>query len=214
MRIRSGHIVISTWLVTGLPAWAIDGPGLRATDSSWFHGRWQARIELNQGLSGRHQFDRYNLAADASRSALRRLSVLRDYYFDWGDNAEAMPAASGGLRATGGLMVTSRSTMALSPPRRGAASGASQQGLTGSTTAGRWSDPNNDLVSVPYVGVGYTDRPASTGWGFRADLGLMALRPQSVVKFGSALSGPQGLDDLLRDLRLSPLIQIGVSYSF
>ena len=214
MRIRSGHIVIATSMVTSLPAWAVDGPGLRATDSSWFHGRWQARIELTQGLSGRHQFDRYNLAADANRSALRRLSVLRDYYFDWGDDTATVPAASGGLRATGGLVVTSRSTTALSPSRRSAASGASLQGLTGRAIGGGWSDPNNDLVSVPYVGLGYTDVPTSTGWGFRADLGLMALRPQSAVKFGSVLSGPQGLEDLLRDMRLSPLIQIGVSYSF
>lgn len=214
MRIRSGHIVIAMGMAVSLPTWAFDGPGLQATDTSWFHGRWQARIELSQGLSGRLPFDRYQLAADSSRSSLRRLSVLRDYYFDWGDEAATAPAAASGLRATGGLVATTRSAATSPSPRRSGVSGLPPQGLAGRTMAGGWPDPNNDLVSVPYVGVGYTELPIRTGWGFRADLGLMALRPQSAVKFGSVLSGPQVMDDLLRDMRLSPLIQIGVSYSF
>lgn len=214
MRIRPDHIVIAAVMASSLPAWAVDGPGLQATDLNWFHGRWQARIELNQGLSGRHPFDRYHLASDSGRSSLRRLSVLRDYYFDWSDDDATAPAAAGGLRATGGLVVTTRSAATSSSPRRSGVSGLPQQGLAGGAMARGWSDPNNDLVSVPYVGVGYTELPLRSGWGFRADLGLMALRPQSAVKFGSVLSGPQVMDDLLRDMRLSPLIQIGVSYSF
>lgn len=214
MRIRSGHIVIAMGMAVSLPTRAVDGPGLQATDSSWFHGRWQARIELSQGLSGRLPVDRYQLAADSSRNSLRRLSVLRDYYFDWGDEAATAPAAASGLRATGGLVATTRSAATSPSPRRSGVSGLPPQALAGRTMAGGWPDPNNDLVSVPYVGVGYTELPLHTGWGFRADLGLMALRPQSAVKFGSVLSGPQVMDDLLRDMRLSPLIQIGVSYSF
>ena len=212
MRIRSGRIVIATWMVASLPAWAVDGPGLHATDASWFHGRWQARIELSQGLSGRQPFDRYHLRANSNHSSLHRLSVLRDYYFEWGeDDAAASPAAAGGLRATGGLIVTSRS--ASTSPRRVRVPGM-QQGLVGGAIAGGWSNPNNDLVSVPYMGVGYTELPLRTGWGFRADLGLMAMQPQSAARFGTALSGLQGMDTLLRDMRLSPLIQVGVSYSF
>lgn len=214
MRIRSGHIVMTTLMATGLPVRALDGHGLQATDSSWFHGRWQARIELSQSLSGPRQFDPYNLTADTRRNAMRRLSVLRDYYFDWRDDDASVPASVGGLRATGGLVVTSRSATNLPSPRRAGGSGVSSQGLTSRAIAGGWPNPNNDLVSVPYVGVGYTELPIRSGWGFRADLGLMALRAQSAVKFGSALSGPQGLDDVLRDMRLSPLIKIGVSYSF
>lgn len=213
MRIRSGHIVIAIGMVAGLPAWAIDGPGLKATESSWFHGRWQARIEMIQGLGGSQLLERYHLAGDSGRSSVRRLSVLRDYYFDGSDNTRAMPAAASGLRATGGLVATSRSTTSPTPRHIGV-SGLTPQGLAGRGMSGGWSDPDNELVSVPYVGVGYTDLPLRTGWGFRADLGLMALRPQSAVKFGSVLSSPLGVDDLLRDMRLSPLIQIGVSYSF
>lgn len=215
MRIRSGHIVIAVGMaVISPPTWAVDGPGLQAANSSWFHGRWQARIELSQGLIARLPFDRYQLAADSSHSSVRRLSVLRDYYFDWDDDTATAPAAVSGLRATGGLVVATRGAATSPSPRRSSVSGLPPQGLAGRTMAGGWPNSNSDLVSVPYVGVGYTELPIRTGWGFRADLGLMALRPQSAVKFGSALSGPQVLDDLLRDMQLSPLIQIGVSYSF
>jgi hypothetical protein len=214
MRIRYGHLVIAALMVTGGPAWSADGTGLQPNDSSWFHGRWQARIELNQGIGGRRHGDPYNLATDTTRSSLRGLAVLRDYYFDGGDLPELASATAGGLRATGGLVVTPRSAVASPSSRRSGAYGTFTPSLTGHALASGWSDPNDDLIPVPYLGLGYTDLPRRTGWGFRADFGLMALSPQSAVKFGSALSGAQGVDDLLRDLRLSPLIQIGVSYSF
>lgn len=214
MRIRYGHLVIAALISAGMPAWSADGAGFQATDSSWFHGRWQARIELSQGASGRRHLDPYNLAANTTRSTLRGLAVLRDYYFESGDQPDPTLAASGGLLATGGLVVTPRSAVVSTSSRRGSAAGASAHGLTGNAIAGGWADPNNEVIPVPYVGLGYTDLPNRTGWGFRADFGLMALSPKSVVKFGSALSGAQGIDDLLREIRLSPLIQIGVSYSF
>lgn len=213
MRIRYGHILIAALMGAGGPAGSADGSGLQANDSSWFHDRWQARIELSQGLSGPRHIDPYNLAANTTRSSLRGLAVLRDYYFDGGDPPALPLADSSGLRATGGLVVTQRSVSPSPSSRRAGAYGRSAQGLTGRAIARGWSDPNNDLVPVPYVGLGYIDLP-SIGWSFRADFGLMALSPQSAVKFGSALSGAQGIDDLLRDMRLSPLIQIGVSYSF
>jgi hypothetical protein len=61
--------------------------------------------------------------------------------------------------------------------------------------------------------VGYTSLYGKSGWGFSADFGLMALSPGSAVKLGRVLGG-QSLDDVLRDMRLSPLVQLGVSYSF
>lgn len=214
MRIRYGHIVIAALLGAGGPAWSVDGMGLQANDSSWFHGRWQARIELSQGASGRRYIDPYNLAAGTTRSSLRGLAVLRDYYFDWGDPPELAPAATGGLHATSGLVVTPRGAAATPSSRRLGAGGTSARGLAGHAVASAWSNPSNDVILVPYLGLGYTTVPSRTGWGFRADFGLMALSPQSAVKFGSALSDAPGIDDLLRNLRLLPLIQIGVSYSF
>ncbi len=214
MRIRHSHLVIAALMGTGVSAWSADGTGLQASDSSWFQGRWQARIELSQGFSARRHGAPYHLTADSPGRSLRGLAVLRDYYFDWGEPPELVSAAPGGLRATGGLVVTPRSSAAAPSSRRVGAYGASVTDLRGTALANAWSDPNSDLIPVPYVGLGYTRPPSRTGWGFRADFGLMALSPRSAVKFGSALSGAQGIDDVLGDMRLSPLIQIGVSYSF
>ena len=50
--------------------------------------------------------------------------------------------------------------------------------------------------------------------GHKADVGVMALNPGSAVKLGRVVGGNQSLDDVLREMRLSPLVQVGVSYSF
>ena len=48
----------------------------------------------------------------------------------------------------------------------------------------------------------------------RVVVGLMALNAGSAVRFGRLLSGTQSVDELVRDLRLTPVLQLGVSYSF
>ena len=68
--------------------------------------------------------------------------------------------------------------------------------------------------AVPYLGVGYTGLSGKAGWGFSADLGVMALNPGSAANLGRVFGNVQNLDDVLRDMRLSPLVQVGVSYSF
>lgn len=214
MRIRYGHIVLAACMGLGLPARAADGNGLQVRDVSWFQGRWASHIAWNPEVAQRlRRPNPYTMTPMASRHPLRGWTALRDYYFDEGESALLTPAAAGGLRATGGLVVTPRSTLVSTASHRsGLVSGSS--GLTRQTLMGSGWDPRNDLVPVPYVGLGYTDPPGRSGWGFRADLGLMALHPQSAVKLGSALSGVQGVDELLGGMQLSPVLQIGVSYSF
>ena len=62
---------------------------------------------------------------------------------------------------------------------------------------------------MPYLGVGYTGLKPHGGWRYNADLGLVAQSPG-----GMRLIGTQSLDDTIRELRLAPLVQLGVSYSF
>ena len=76
------------------------------------------------------------------------------------------------------------------------------------------SDGATDSATLPYLGVGYSGLSLRGGWSFSADLGLVAFAPGNAVKLGRVIGGTQGLDDLLRDLRMSPVIQLGVSYSF
>jgi hypothetical protein len=64
-------------------------------------------------------------------------------------------------------------------------------------------------LAWPYLGIGYSDASLRGGWGFSADLGLAA------QSFGAARSlGSQSLDDTIRDMRLTPVLQLGVSYRF
>jgi hypothetical protein len=72
------------------------------------------------------------------------------------------------------------------------------------------ADPNTTL---PYLGIGYTGLSSRGGFSFSADLGVVALTPGSDVRFGRAPAGPN-LDEAVRDLRLTPMVQLGVSYSF
>ncbi|MFG5407861.1 hypothetical protein ABXN37_06800 [Piscinibacter sakaiensis] len=67
---------------------------------------------------------------------------------------------------------------------------------------------------MPYLGLGYSAQPARGGWGFSADIGLVAQAPGAVVRLGRVFNGSQTLDDMLREMRLSPLLNVGVSYSF
>ena len=114
-----------------------------------------------------------------------------------------------GLRATGGVLGLSRST-------------AGRVLVTGGVTLPFTVDRPGSVTGVegpaqalPYLGLGYSSRwltgptSATSTWGVSADLGLMAASPRSAVRLGQ-----QGLDDTLRELRLAPMVQFGVSYTY
>lgn len=66
----------------------------------------------------------------------------------------------------------------------------------------------------PYLGIGYSGLGGrGSGWSFNADFGLMALGSGNTVRLGRAANG-QGLDDLVRELRLTPVLLFGASYAF
>jgi hypothetical protein len=64
------------------------------------------------------------------------------------------------------------------------------------------------------MGVGYTGLYSKSGWGFSADFGLVGAQKGSRIKLGHSVTGHQNPDEALREMRLSPLLQLGVSYSF
>lgn len=119
--------------------------------------------------------------------------VLADYRLDL--------AFARGLRATGGLATMSRAAITgesahLEP---GAASAESDQ--------------------LPYLGLGYTaswPQPGlhGLGWTVNADVGLLSLSPRSAVRLGPLISGDQSLGGVVREMRLTPLMKIGVTYGF
>lgn len=77
------------------------------------------------------------------------------------------------------------------------------------------SDPNR---TVPYIGAAYSGRLTETdginAWRFQADLGLISLNSSNAAHMGRVLSGEQGLDDLVRELRLRPVVKFTINYKF
>ena len=168
------------------------GSGLSVSDDAPVWARWQARIAI------------------ASSTPLWRSDLIGDYYF------ARLPLGShgaGGFRASSGVLLGSGAPLwaaqapgGSSPFSLGRRNLSLLSGLPGADTA-------LDGTTIPYVGLGYSGLSGRGGWGFAADVGVMALNGGSAVRFGRLLSG-QSLDDLLRDLRLAPVLQRGVSYSF
>ncbi len=128
--------------------------------------------------------------APYERSGLRidgRVGVLGDIYF--GSGTATARAATGGFRATSGLVVGSRRSISA-------------------------ADLFGETATMPYVGLGYSNIWPKSGWRFNADLGVISHSPGGATGVGRVLGGSQSLDDLVRDMRLTPVLQFGVAYTF
>lgn len=182
-------------------------PGLRADTDSLPWPRVAARLGLSTSPASTTTapglFDANTMRGP---SQLASLNVLGDLYF----------ANSHRFRATGGVLLGARAL-----PWSSSALLATQPGtalVVGRTAPSAADESAADVgemsSSVPYLGIGYSDASARGGWGFSADFGVLALTPRPAVRLGRVFSGQQSFDDLLRELRLMPSVQVGVSYSF
>jgi hypothetical protein len=202
------------WVGSALAVWSVatlagTGSGLSVhADLANDWPRWQGRMLVDSVAPP------WRTDLSAHRTAglkIEGLGLLGDYYF------ASMPLGSsgaGGFRATSGVLFGSgRSALRALPPGGEAASHLSRQDqrrLAGATDNG---DAAAQLDTVPYVGVGYSGLTGRSGWGFAADIGVMAIGDGSGLR-PRGLDTGQNVDDLLRDLRMAPVIQLGVSYSF
>jgi hypothetical protein len=151
--------------------------------------------------------------SDGTGLQVQGMSLMGDVYFG------SSRTSAGGFRATSGLIYGSRTSLAgmsaMAPASGGLLNvdrrlfGASSTGLAYA------ADPVTESSgTLPYLGVGYSSLAARSGWSFSADLGLISLAPANAVRFGRVFGGSQNLDDVVRDMRLTPVIQLGASYSF
>jgi len=198
----------TVWILTALAALAATAGPARAADGGrvslnpdqlpW--ARWQGRLSLGTAS------DAWRPGAESTR--LSGVSLMGDYYFG---RSLAGPGSAGGFRATSGLVFGPRALLT-STGQPGLSAGHSfsiGSRLFGQTAMPYTSDSTGDIATLPYVGVGYTGLSALGGWSFSADLGLVAQSPG-----GLKLVRTQSLDDAVRELRLAPLVQVGVSYAF
>jgi hypothetical protein len=140
-------------------------------------------------------------------------SLGGDYYVSKSLADAALPPS--GLRASAALLIrqpgVSLSEVAWS------SRAMTSFGAPGRLTAG-YGGPADGIgqgySTLPYLGIGYSEYSLKSGWGFWADAGLVVQNPGSAIGLGRTLSGAQGVDELMRELRLAPLVQLGVNYSF
>ena len=136
--------------------------------------------------------------------------LLGDYYFS--RTRLGAGQVSSGFRATSGVLLGQRS-LALGTP----ALGASAQTVSFTVVRQpRWAmgvseSAAEPWAAAPYIGVGWTGTSVRGGWGVSADLGFVG---RSSGSGGLRVNGSQAVDDLLRELRISPMVQVGVSYAF
>jgi hypothetical protein len=205
------HVSIPPWrrlpgwiatvsLLAAPAAWA-QGQGLTFDEQARFGPRWQARLGVNTSTA---------LIEGGSASWQQQAGVLLgDYYFSRARLGQGQ--VSSGFRATSGMLLGQRSlalgTPAMSSPQGMAVTQLRQPrgALPGIESA---SEP---WAAVPYIGIGWSGVSVRGGWGVSADLGLAG---RSGSNGGLRVNGNQSLDDLLRELRISPMVQVGVSYAF
>lgn len=196
-------------LVAAVGAWGVQGDGLTPSTDKQSWTRWQGRVSLGSTLqpwqAGPGRTEAAGLRVDS-------VGLVGDYYFS---RALVGHRSSGGFRTTGGLFHGPRAQLAQLNAGRSLLGGGSalavDRQVLGSADG---SGSDSDTATLPYLGVGYSGLSPKGRWSFNADLGMMALSPGNSVKLGKVVGGTQSLDDLLRDMRLAPMLQLGVSYSF
>ncbi len=157
----------------------------------------------------------YQASAGLSSIAPMAAAVSGDYYFSK-DLADAASPRTG-FRASSVLLIRqpgiSLSDLAWSS--RAAASFGTPHVVALPSLFPGLVDPSADNASaMPYLGIGYSDVSLKTGWGFWADIGLVVQSPGNALGLGRVMSGTQGVEELIRELRMAPMVQLGVSYSF
>ena len=195
-------IVFVIGLAPVLPAAAADqaGSGLAPRADAW--PRLQGRLSLDTAAP----LWRSEIAATTSSGlSIRAASLLGDYYLtgSWFGEQQL-----GGLRATSGLLVGGGS---------GSFGGLGGRGFNLERRSRVLFAPSTDGAessTLPYFGVGYTGLAPGRQWGFTADVGLLVLNPGPAVRLGRSISGWNSAEELMRELRLTPMVHLGVSYSF
>lgn len=178
--------------------------GALASTAAWadgdLHPRWQARLQLNSSDS----------AADPTPhlggSRVLSANLLGDYYL----TRSGLSGVSGGLRATGGVMLGPLS-MALSSGGLALGSGPVAAGRRSLMASSLDSSLLEGSSNLSYLGIGYTGRVRGSGLAFSADLGLMS-GAYAGLRLGR--SSAQGFEDAMRDLRFKPLLQLGLAYNY
>jgi hypothetical protein len=202
----------STWLACLIGPVLAD-EGLKVGVAGDFWSGTQTSIRLNAAMPSTAPLGLASLRGSSGSGHLPiGATLLGDYYFS-SPPVDALNTRSG-LRASSGLMFRQPGVSLSNLAWGSHTSTAFGMPARLSLPAGSSDLSTESFSTLSYVGFGYSGMSLKSGWGFWADVGLVAQSPGSALGLGRVLSGTQSLDDLLRELRLSPLVQVGVNYAF
>jgi len=195
------------WALLWAAGLAVAEGGLKVGAAGGFWSDVQTKLRFNAVVvDSAPSLLGYPAMARAQDPAPLGASLGGDYYFSKDMAAGSRPPS--GLRASGALLIRQPavSLSDLSWQSRAITSLAAPQPL---------ADPGQlGISAMPYLGIGYSDYSLKSGWGFWADIGLVVQSPGGALGMGRVLSGSQSVEDLVRELRMSPMLQLGVNYSF
>ncbi len=168
--------------------------------------QWEGRVSVVLSNPGDARPNPFALAPVMGHGLkIQSLQVLSDY------------AVGGGFRASLGLIRGSTSSPLLPGDEGGLSVRTQQLDLVDPMSLNRYAQDEAQRT-VPYVGVGYSDRVIEASgfgaWRFNADLGLISLNSQNIGRITRVFQGEQGVDELVRELRLRPVIKFSVNYAF
>jgi hypothetical protein len=193
-------LTVSIAMASLQTAQAAEGDGLVANGDLLPWSRWQARLLIGTPAPlWRSGFG----TGDSQGLPPRSLSLMGDYLLR---RSVGEDGSASYLRATSGLVVGPRPALWAGQAFAGTGPLNIDRRLT--------SDLYGESGAMPYLGIGYSGLYGRSGWSFSADFGLVALAGGNVVRLGRVFGGNQSLDDLVRELRLSPVLQFGASYAF
>lgn len=202
---------VVTALITASLSWACQaGQGLAAPQADTWWPQWQARLSLQTlPLAGQSLTGHGNAALGmTTRRGVQSGALLGDYYF--------ARQLAGHFRASGGLMVGSPGGAPVSFVSAPASAAPARLGLSLSNASAPAPgiQASDSAEAVPYLGFGYSGSLWRDSVSLTADLGLVSERPSAAGSVGRAVFGNQGMNQALRDMRLSPVLQLGMRYTF
>lgn len=181
---------------------ALANQGLVANAGEWLWPQLQARITVQTAAIAPVMLTRLFEPGAAATRGVQGGSLLGDYIF-------ATPGF-GNFRATSGVMLGGPGGAPVLN-----ATPLSRVGVTvldgGAIASSAAADSPSTL---PYLGLGYSSASLWRSLSVSADVGLVAGRPAGLSGLGRAMLGSQAMDAAVRDLRLAPVLQLGVRYSF
>lgn len=168
----------------------------------WPH--WEGRIGVVVDRPVNPLKDSFVLAQPNLSGGLRirSMHILSDYYLE------------GGFRATAGLLRGDTGQSWWTSEGNGGGLNLSLQRLDSLNLMN--GSASQDQQTTPYLGAGYSNSLTLNGtrsaWRFNADLGLVNVNTNNHL--GQVAQGDRTLDELVREMRLRPVVKVSVGYSF